>query len=99
MEPHVTHYSIMPIAPVEEQTSYFEAGPITIGVEYRLLNDAIGARHLDANAPDMQGVETIDDRGVSLHVFNKRGLPSHMRYCGAGCRMHRKKLTCWRVMG
>ena len=69
MEPHVTHYSIMPIAPVEEQTSYFEAGPITIGVEYRLLNDAIGARHLDANAPDMQGVETIDDRGVSLHVF------------------------------
>jgi hypothetical protein len=69
MEPHVTHYTIMPIPPVEEQTSYFEAGPIAIGVEYRLLNDAIAARHVDAQAPDMQGVDSLDDSGVSLHVF------------------------------
>ena len=69
MEPHVTHYSIMPIPPVDEQTTYFEAGTISIGVEYRLLNDAIAARHVDDDAPDMEGVDGLDDCGVSLHVF------------------------------
>jgi hypothetical protein len=69
MEPHITHYTIMPIPPIEEQTRWFEAGPVAIGVEYRLLNDAITARHLDPEAPEMQGVEGIEDCGVSLHVF------------------------------
>jgi hypothetical protein len=69
MEPHVTHYTIMPIPPVEEHTRYFDAGSLAIGVEYRLLNDAIAARHVDGEAPDMQGVGALDDRGVSLHVF------------------------------
>lgn len=69
MEPHITHYSIMPIPPVEEQTRYFEAGTVSIGVEYRLLNDAIAARHVDANAPEMKEVDTVADSGVSLHVF------------------------------
>jgi hypothetical protein len=69
MEPHVTHYTIMPIPPVEEHTRYFEAGSVSIGVEYRLLNDAIAAHHVDGEAPDMDGVTGLDDRGVSLHVF------------------------------
>jgi len=69
MEAHVTHYTIMPIAPVEEQTRYFEAGAIAIGVEYRLLNDAIAAKHVDSEAPEMDGTAGLDDCGVSLHVF------------------------------
>ena len=69
MESHVTHYTIMPIPPVEEHTRYFEAGPISIGVEYRLLNDAIAARHMNVVGDGSESIESIDDRGVSLHVF------------------------------
>ena len=36
----VTHYDLMPIPPVESQTTYFEAGVITFGVEFRLLDNA-----------------------------------------------------------
>ena len=71
MEPYVTHYEIMPIPPVEAQTRYFEAGRISIGVEYRLLNDAIAARHVEDDAPDMEGVTGLEDCGVSLHVLNE----------------------------
>lgn len=69
MEPYVTHYEIMPIPPVEAQTRYFEAAPVSIGVEYRLLNDAIAARHIEDDAPDMEGVTALEDCGVSLHVM------------------------------
>lgn len=69
MEPYVTHYEIMPIPPVDAQTRYFHAGPISIGVEYRLLNDAITARHIEDDAPDMEGVAGLEDCGVSLHVL------------------------------
>jgi len=69
MEPYVTHYEIMPIPPVDAQTRYFEAGRISIGVEYRLLNDAIAARHVEDDAPDMDGVTGLEDCGVSLHVL------------------------------
>jgi len=61
----------MPIPPIEEHVSLFDAGPIQIGVEYRLLNDAIAA---SADLPPADGDERgpttdLDDRGVSLHVF------------------------------
>lgn len=38
---HVTRYSVMPIPPVEENTTWFHAGTVRVGVEYRLLDDAI----------------------------------------------------------
>ena len=69
MEPYVTHYEIMPIPPVDAQTRYFDAGPISIGVEYRLLNDAITAQHIEDDEPDMEGVTGLEDCGVSLHVL------------------------------
>ncbi len=62
-------YSLMPIPPVEEHTSYFDAGPITIGVEYRLLNDAIVNQYMAAQQQPIEVRDGIDDRGVSLHVF------------------------------
>ncbi len=64
-----TRYSLMPIPPVEEQTRYFEAGAIAIGVEYRLLNDEIVNQHLEAQEQRIDIGNNIDDRGVSLHVF------------------------------
>lgn len=73
---HITRYSLMPIPPIEAHTHWFEAGNLRIGVEYRLLNDAIAAAaQLEAATGDVPGVETngpIDDRGVSLHVVARQ---------------------------
>ena len=41
--PHVTRYSVMPIPAIAEREASFRAGPIRVGVEYRLLTDAIAA--------------------------------------------------------
>lgn len=67
----VTRYDVMPIPPVEKHTAYFSAGVVEIGVEYRLLDDAIAAAHSaqSARGTDAGATENIDDRGVSLHVF------------------------------
>ena len=68
---HITRYEVMPIPPVASQTVEFQAGALSIGVEYRLLTDAIAAR--GELAPATGGAsarrEKLDDRGVSLHVF------------------------------
>ena len=66
----VTKYDIMPIPPIEAHSELFEAGPVTIWVEYRLLDAAIAAAHTVTEGYD-GNVETINDRGVSLHVFGE----------------------------
>jgi hypothetical protein len=67
---HITRYDLMPIPPVEAQTEYFDAGAITIGVEYRLLTDAIAAASDVAQASGGDHAAShFDDRGVALHVF------------------------------
>lgn len=72
--PQVTRYSVMPIPPVEEHTAWFEAGVVRIGVEYRLLTDAVAAAHqLAAASGDERGqTSELDDRGVSLHVCGQQ---------------------------
>lgn len=80
----VTRYEVMPIAPVESQTRFFDAGAVVIGVEYRLLDDAIAAASetVAADGAD-RGVATgIDDRGVAIHVFGVRGSErlEHLRF-------------------
>jgi hypothetical protein len=65
----ITRYEVMPIPPVEAHTERFEAGPISIGVEYRLLDDAITAAYNANNSSQF----AIVDRGVSLHVFGTTG--------------------------
>jgi hypothetical protein len=67
---HITRYDQMPIPPVEAQTTWIDAGAVRIGVEYRLLTDAIAAHAATAAASgtdSSQGM-SFDDRGVSLHV-------------------------------
>ena len=67
---HVTRYDVMPIPPIEAHTQWFEAGVLRIGVEYRLVNEAlVAAREVEA-ATGSDGLEAavLDDRGVSLHV-------------------------------
>jgi hypothetical protein len=75
MNEHITRYDLMPIPPVEARTRWFEAGAVRIGVEYRLLNDAIAAAaQTDAASGEVstEGV-SFDDRGVSLHVCAATG--------------------------
>jgi hypothetical protein len=71
---HITRYNVMPIAPVEQQTTWIDAGVVQFGVEYRLLNDAIAAAaETESASGDADGVESIDDRGVSIHVCGNTG--------------------------
>lgn len=73
-ESHITRYDVMPIAPVDHQTLWFEAGVLRFGVEYRLLNDAIAAAsEVEVAGGDTEGVKNVDDRGVSIHVFGNTG--------------------------
>jgi hypothetical protein len=58
----------MPIPPVKENTQTFNAGTVTIGVEYRVLTDALVAAMGKKAAPE---IGTLDDAGVSIHVFVK----------------------------
>ena len=70
MRDHVTRYDVMPIPPVEANTEWFEAGILVIGVEYRLVTEAVAAARQVEAATGTDGLEAavLDDRGVSLHV-------------------------------
>ena len=70
MPGHAKRYKLMPIPPIEAHCSFFEAGAVTIGVEYRLLTDDIVNQHMDKQGEHMN-LGPLDDRGVSLHVYGK----------------------------
>ena len=80
----VTHYDVMPIPPCEAQTRWFDAGAVSFGVEYRLLNDAIAAAHVleDAAGSDPSDGPVVEDSGVSIHVCDARGKArvEHLRF-------------------
>jgi hypothetical protein len=64
-------YMGMPIPPVKENMTVFPAGAVSIGVEFRVLTDAVvGALGLKEIAAS-NDYPHLDDRGVSLHVFVK----------------------------
>jgi len=73
MPSHITSYSVMPIPPVAANTHWFDAGALRIGVQYRLLDDAIAAAadaQLAAASGGERGQTTgLDDRGVALHIY------------------------------
>jgi hypothetical protein len=73
MADHITRYDTMPIPPVEAQTEWFDAGALRVGVEYRLLTDAIAAAAPSERAAgsDRAAPEAFDDRGVSIHVVGR----------------------------
>jgi hypothetical protein len=74
MTSHITRYELMPIPPVEENTEIFDAGVVSFGVEYRLLTDAIAAASAIESAGGRDAsAASLDDRGVSLHVFAEVG--------------------------
>ena len=59
----------MPIAPVSENMELFDMGAISVGVEFRVLNNAVlGSLGLSEIAASNE-YPTLNDNGVSLHVF------------------------------
>jgi hypothetical protein len=85
-EDWITRYTQMPIPPLDAHTEYFEAGPISIGVEYRLLDDAIAAAHqLDKADGRVAEALTLEDRGVSLHVFGAGADGNRVEYLRFDC--------------
>ena len=64
----------MPIPAAEARTTFFSAGAIRFGVEFRELTDAVAASAvLEAASGDERGQTTeLDDRGVSIHVFGNQ---------------------------
>ncbi len=77
-------YTVAPIPPDPEHTTWVEAGALRIGVEYRVLDDA----ELQANyeGRDMQeiraaqGDRTIQDNGVSIHVAGSQDGHEYLRF-------------------
>ncbi len=72
-----THYEVLPIPALPEYTRIFEAGAVSFGVEYRLLDEAIIAAEYGADARAKFGNELppglpaqLAEDGVSLHVFD-----------------------------
>jgi hypothetical protein len=66
---HITRYDLMPIPPIDAHTAWFDAGAVRIGVEYRLLSEAIAAASTIERASGRDSAGTVEnDRGVALHV-------------------------------
>jgi hypothetical protein len=87
-----------PVAHVPGNTLMFEAGPITIGVEYRLLNEEILAQVYGAERaaeivasrfgnPDAVSEHAVDS-GVSIHVFDAATGVEHLRFDDLDANKH-----------
>lgn len=67
-----TVYTVPPIPPDEEHTTWVSAGALSLGVEYRLLDDAeLAANYEGAQMEEIQANikgDAVQDNGVSLHV-------------------------------
>jgi len=67
-----TVYTVPPIPPDEEHTTWVSAGALSHGVEYRLLDDAeLAANYEGAQMEEIQANikgDGVQDNGVSLHV-------------------------------
>ena len=79
-----TVYTVPPIPPDEEHTTWVEAGAIRIGVEYRLLDDAELAANYEGEQMDeiqdaLDGA-AVQDNGVSLHVAGADDGHEYLRF-------------------
>jgi hypothetical protein len=84
-------HETIPVPPVPEHTTYVEAGGVRLGVEGRVLNAAILSEHFSKDAEQARifaettakygtDLSTIDDVGVSVHVFDPRDAQEYLRF-------------------
>jgi len=79
-----TVYTVPPIPPDAQHTTWVEAGAITIGVEYRLLDDAeLAANYQGEQMDEIQAAldgNVVQDNGVSLHVAGAADGHEYLRF-------------------
>ena len=79
-----TVYTVPPIPPDAEHTTYVDAGAISIGIEYRLLDDAELAANYEGEQmdeiQDALGGDAVEDTGVSLHVVGRDDQHEYLRF-------------------
>lgn len=79
-----TIYTVPPIPPDAEHTTYVDAGAISIGVEFRLLDEAeLAANYEGAEMQEIQDAlagNTVQDTGVSIHVCASEGGHEYLRF-------------------
>lgn len=78
-------YEMPPMQPDDACTTYFDAGAIKIGVEYRDLNPEALMEYYQADEAYIEELRRtaplgIEDRGVSLHVFDADGQWEYLRF-------------------
>lgn len=80
------------IPPVADHTHYVDAGVVTIGVEYRVVDEAIVMANLNAHGMDRPppgARQQIDeDGGVSLHVCDAATRTEYLRFDIFDARPH-----------
>ncbi len=79
-----TVYTVPPIPPDPAHTTWVPAGALTIGVEWRELDDAELAANYAGDAmaeiQDATGGRAVADHGVSLHVSGARDGHEYLRF-------------------
>jgi hypothetical protein len=80
-----TFVKSLPIPHVPADTVLFPAGPVTIGLEYRVFDPVAEAAKLTpeevaAAGPDSLFGQTTVDRGVCLHVFGTDSKAEYLRF-------------------
>ena len=79
-----TTYTVPPIPPDAEHTTYVDGGTLRLGVEYRLLDEAELAANYVGEAMDEieahKKTETVEDNGVSIHVLGAADGHEYLRF-------------------
>lgn len=77
-------YSVAPIPPDPEHTTWVDAGALRIGVEYRRLDDAeIEANYAGRDLAEIREAladRTVQDNGVSIHVAGADDGHEYLRF-------------------
>ncbi|MDG2333887.1 MAG: hypothetical protein P8Q97_06645 [Myxococcota bacterium] len=79
-----TTYKVPPIPLDEAHTTYVDAGPLRIGVEYRLLDDAELAANYEGDEmveiQDALNGADVQDNGASIHILGREDGHEYLRF-------------------
>lgn len=77
-------YDVQPVPPNPQHTTYFEAGPLRIGIEYRVVTpediaatyDGADLEEIEQNSPE----GGFSDEGLSIHVISVTDDHEYIRF-------------------
>ena len=81
-----TVYTVMPIPPEDDVTTYVAAGAITFGVEVRVVDDALVGEQFKDATPEQEAEiaankpANLNDGGVSVHVCASKDRTEYVRF-------------------